>query len=40
MADNERITVRLPTDKLALLQSLVGTEDYDNLSDIVRQAVE
>lgn len=40
MADNERITVRLPADKLALLQSLVGTEDYDNLSDIVRQAVE
>ena len=30
----------MPTDKLALLQSLVGTEDYDNLSDIVRQAVE
>ena len=40
MASNERITVRLPTDKLALLQSLVGTGDYDNLSDVVRDAVD
>ena len=40
MASNERITVRLPTDKLALLQSLVGTGDYDNLSDVVREAVD
>ena len=40
MAENERITVRLPTDKLALLQSLIGTGDYDNLSDVVRDAVE
>ena len=40
MASNERITVRLPTDKLALLESLVGTDDYDNLSDVVRDAVE
>ena len=40
MASNERITVRLPTDKLALLESLVGTGDYDNLSDVVRDAVE
>ena len=40
MASNERITVRLPTDKLVLLESLVGTGDYDNLSDVVRDAVE
>ena len=40
MTSNERITVRLPSDKLALLQTLVGTEDYDNLSDVVRAAVE
>ena len=40
MASNERITVRLPTDKLALLQSLVGTGDFDNLSDVVRDAVD
>ena len=40
MSSNERITVRLPTDKLALLESLVGTGDYDNLSDVVRDAIE
>lgn len=40
MASNERITIRLPTDKLALLESLVGTDDYDNLSDVVREAVD
>ena len=40
MTTNERITVRLPSDKLALLQSLVGTDYYDNLSDVVREAVD
>ena len=40
MTSNERITVRLPTDKLALLLSLVGTGDYHNLSDVVREAVD
>lgn len=40
MAVNERVTVRLPSDKLAVLQSLVGTEGYDNLSDVVREAVD
>ena len=40
MATNERITVRLPADRLALLQSLVGTGDYDNISDVVRDAVD
>ena len=32
--------MRLPSDKLALLQSLVGTDYYDNLSDVVREAVD
>jgi Arc/MetJ-type ribon-helix-helix transcriptional regulator len=40
MAVNERITVRLPSDKLDLLQSLIGSDGYDNLSDVVREAVE
>jgi CopG family nickel-responsive transcriptional regulator len=40
MPVNERITVRLPSDKLDLLQSLIGSDGYDNLSDVVREAVE
>ena len=40
MATNERVTIRLPSDKLLLLQSLVGTDGYDNLSDVVREAVD
>lgn len=40
MVSNERITVRLPSDKLELMQSLVGTDGYDNLSDVVRDAVD
>lgn len=40
MAVNERVTVRLPADKLQLLQSLVGEGGYDNLSDVVREAVD
>lgn len=39
-SNDERITVRLPSDKLALLQSLVGNGSYDNLSDVVREAVD
>lgn len=40
MTVTERITVRLPADKLMLLQSLVDSGKYDNLSDVVRAAVD
>jgi Arc/MetJ-type ribon-helix-helix transcriptional regulator len=40
MAVTERITVRLPADRLILLQSLVTEGKYDNISDVVRTAVD
>lgn len=40
MASNERITVRLPADKVELLQSLVDSGRYSNLSDAVRDAID
>lgn len=40
MNSNERITVRLPSDKVRLLQSLVADGRYNNLSDVVREAVD
>lgn len=40
VASTERVTVRLPADKLQLLQSLVDNGSYDNLSDAIRDAVD
>lgn len=40
MVSTERITVRLPADKLMLLQKLVEDGTYSNLSDAVRDAVD
>lgn len=40
MVTTERITVRLPADKLQLLQNLVDSGRYENLSDAVRDAVD
>ncbi|MDN5357148.1 MAG: hypothetical protein PWR17_317 [Candidatus Methanomethylophilaceae archaeon] len=40
MESTERITVRLSSDTLALLRTLVDSGEYQNLSDILREAVE
>jgi len=40
MTDTERITIRIPTDKVAALQSLVDKGKYDTISDVVRAAIE
>jgi len=40
MNSTERITVRLPTDKVELVQSLVDKGDYQNVSDVIRDALD
>jgi Arc/MetJ-type ribon-helix-helix transcriptional regulator len=40
MVTTDRITIRLPSDKLTVLQSLVDSGEFDNLSDAVRAAVD
>lgn len=38
--NTERITVRIPSDKVAVLEHLVKDGDYENLSDVVRDAID
>jgi len=40
MNSTERITVRLPSDKVELVQSLVDKGDYQNVSDVIRDALD
>jgi len=40
MNDTERITVRLPSDKVQALQTLVRSGNYDTLSDAIRAAID
>ena len=39
-AETERITVRVPADKLEKLDELVASGDYKNKSDVIRVAIE
>jgi Arc/MetJ-type ribon-helix-helix transcriptional regulator len=39
-AETERITVRVPADKLEKLDELVKSGDYKNKSDVIRVAIE
>ncbi len=40
MESTERVTVRLSSDTLAVLRTLVDSGEYQNLSDILREAIE
>jgi len=37
--DTERVTIRLPTDQVRLLEMLVKLGEFTNLSEAIRQAV-
>ena len=40
MSETERITVRLPTERVRMLQSLVDQGDYSNVSEAIRAAID
>lgn len=40
MVVTERVTIRVPSDQVILMQHLVDNGEYDNLSDVVRTALE
>ena len=40
MESTERVTVRLSSDTLAVLRTLVDSGEYQNLSEILREAIE
>jgi Arc/MetJ-type ribon-helix-helix transcriptional regulator len=40
MVDSERITIRLPSEKLQALQNLVDTGKYPTISDAIRAAID
>lgn len=40
MESTERITVRLSSDTVAILRTLVESGNYPNLSDVVREAID
>jgi Arc/MetJ-type ribon-helix-helix transcriptional regulator len=40
MSQTERITVRLPSDKIELVQALVNRGEYANVSDVIREALD
>lgn len=39
-AESERVTIRIPPDKIHALNQLVKTGDYDTLSDVIRAAID
>lgn len=39
-SDSERVTVRIPKDKIAALQTMVDKGDYSTISDAVRAAID
>lgn len=39
-AESERVTIRLPQDKIHAMQTLVKSGDYDTLSDVIRAAID
>ena len=40
MASTERVTIRIQSDKLALLQSLVDSGEFESISDAIREAMD
>ena len=40
MSDTERITVRIPSEKVQALQALVKSGDFPTVSDAIRAAIE
>jgi len=40
MGRTERITVRLPSDTAELIQRLVDSGEYDNVSDVIRDSLD
>ena len=40
MNSAERVTVRMSTETVQLLQSMVDNKEYGNISDVIRKAVE
>lgn len=40
MASTERVTIRIQSDKLTLLQSLVDRGEFENISDVLRVAMD
>ena len=38
--DSERVTIRIPKDRVVALQSLVEKGDYTNMSDVIRAAID
>jgi Arc/MetJ-type ribon-helix-helix transcriptional regulator len=39
-AESERVTIRIPPDKIHQLQQLVKGGDYDTISDVIRAAID
>lgn len=40
MTGTERITIRIPSEKSAQLQSMVDSEEFSNISDVIRTAID
>ena len=40
MVENQRITIRLPSDTMQKLEELVASGKYENKSDVIRQAID
>ena len=40
MASTERVTIRIQSDKLALLQNLVDSGEFESISDAIREAMD
>ena len=38
--ESERVTIRVPKDKLDILQGLVDSGQYSNTSDVIRAAID
>ena len=38
--DSERVTIRIPKDRVIALQSLVDKGEYTNMSDVIRSAID
>jgi Arc/MetJ-type ribon-helix-helix transcriptional regulator len=39
-SDSERVTIRIPTERLAVLTDLVKSGEYDTISDVIRAAID
>ncbi|MGQ0797805.1 MAG: ribbon-helix-helix domain-containing protein [Methanobacteriota archaeon] len=39
-SESERVTIRIPPDKIHQLQQLVKSGDFDTISDVIRSAID